>query len=111
MVGCLCDQTCSRIFPIYYILKVNDPYRWPTPSSIPIVERRQLEDAVPQGYFHHLPLKILLNVVDAPMSTIVDLLTTCRFIYNFFMDSRVLNANLRVAMLSCTGSLRFVVAS
>jgi len=101
-----------QIFAIYHTLKPNYPYRWPTPSSTPVVECRQFEDALPQGYFHRLPLEILLDVVaDGPMSTVVNLSTTCRFIYNFFMDSGVLNAILRAAVLSHMGSLRLVVVS
>ena len=92
------------------MLKVDVNFRWPTPSSMPIVELKRFEDALPQGYFHRLPLDILLHILaDCPVSTVTNLSTTCRSIHNFIVNTEVLNAVLRSAMLSPTGSLRSVL--
>jgi F-box domain len=93
------------------MLKVDVNFRWPKPSSMPIVERGRFEDALPQGYFHRLPLDILLYIVaDCPVATVVNLSTTCRSIHNFITNTEVLNAVLRSAMLSPKGSLRSVLS-
>jgi F-box domain len=93
------------------MLKVDVNFRWPKPSSMPIVERGRFEDALPQGYSHRLPLDILLYIVaDCPVATVVNLSTTCRSIHNFITNTEVLNAVLRSAMLSPKGSLRSVLS-
>jgi len=58
--------------------KVDAYYnRWPTPSSIPVVEYQKFEDTLPPGHFHRLPLEILLDIVaDCPVSSVVSLSTT-----------------------------------
>ena len=82
--------------------------RWPNP---PENWTRYLlfEDVLPQGYFHRLPLEILLDIAaDLPISTMLMLSTTCRFLRNLFVDTEVLNAILRQTVLSRTGPLRYV---
>jgi hypothetical protein len=83
------------------------PDIWPTPQSMNIPKYKQFEHATTQGYFHILPVEILLDIFkDLPISSILALSTTCQFVRNYFTNFDVLNAILRAAVLSPTGSLR-----